>query len=260
MDFFRVSKSVKAWALPLAFAAGALFVVAGCGPYATNVAAVVTPTPVPTASPTPTLPPLPSSTPFSVSSSQAIASNPTSAPIIVTQPTAAGVTGSVTLPVTSVPPGTAITTTVSSSPPPGLPPLSFARQPASVGRVALAGNYTVIFYVCYTSSNSITGNGDPVFIETIPSGYPTTGVDYYYAIAQNGAWAFGYAGPGTITGQQVTLTGSYPITLNANTQQCFAFYEQPSSAPTPTPPPSPSPVPSPSPTASPTGAAAVGIQ
>jgi hypothetical protein len=246
MDFFRVPSGVKAWFLPLAFAVGATLVIAGCGG-GTSTAPIVIATPVPP----PTPPPIPNSTPFSVASTQAIVASATSTPVVIAQPTAAGVGGTVTLPVTSVPPGTSVTTTVSSSPPPGLPPLAFGRQPVSVERTTQAGNYTVIFYVCYNSSNSMTGSGNPVFVETIPSGYPTTGVDYYYAIYQNSAWAFGYAGPGVISGQQVTLTGSYPITLTAQVQQCFAFYEQSSAAPTPTPPPSPAPTP--------TGAIGIGI-
>lgn len=262
MDFFRVSKSVKAWALPLAFAAGALFVVAGCGPYATNGAAV------PAASPTPTAPPVPSSTPFTVASTQAIVASATATPIVVVQPSAAGISGSVTLPVTSVPPGTTITTTVSSSPPPGLPPFSLGRQAQAV-RIAdaLPPGSTYVETVTLQSTTDLVGSADPVFVETLASTYPTTGVNYFLGILQNGAWAYGYAGPGTIVtvsgGIQVTLTGVYPVNLTANVPTYFVLYEQSTAdtpaTPPPSPTPSPTPTPTPTPAPTPTGAIGVGI-
>jgi hypothetical protein len=156
----------------------------------------------------------------------------------------------------STPPSgsTTVTITVSATPPPGVPALSLARRAAQSVRDPLSTAINVVLYESYTTSQNTTETGDPVFTIGLPNGYPTTGVLYYLAIFQSGAWQLGYA-PGVYNAgfSTVTLTGAYPLVFTANTPQNFALYYQASTDPTPSPPPSPTP------TTAPTGGVGVGL-
>jgi hypothetical protein len=251
MNRFRFFLLRKEWSLRLALAFGVacIAVGAGCTSSTVYVPATVTPT-APAATATP--PPLPSTSPFGASNSVNVQA--TSAAQTISGPSVSGFQGNLTAPLASPSPGTQVTVTIGSTPPPGFPPLGHERAVQAVSRVALDTTIETVLYICYTANQQVTESGNPVFAITLPNGYTPTGLIYYLAIFLNNAWAFGYAGPGSISGNVVTLTGAWPLTFGANQQQCFSLYGQASSAPAPTPPPQPTP------TAAATGAAAIGIQ
>lgn len=144
--------------------------------------------------------------------------------------------------------GTTVTVTTSNTPPSGLPASLAFRSAQSVRRDALASGITNVLYQTYTTTTTVTETGNPVFTLGLPNGAPTTGVSYFLAIYENGAWQYGYAS-GTIdasvaTAPTVTLTGVFPLTFTINAPVYIKLYYQSSSDPVPTAPPTPSPAPS----------------
>jgi hypothetical protein len=141
--------------------------------------------------------------------------------------------------------GTTVTVTTSDNPPNGIPAGLVNRDAQSARRDALATGITTVLYETYTTTTTVTETGNPVFTIGLPAYAPTTGVTYYLAILENGAWQYGYA-VGVINAgvPSVTLTGAFPITFTVQTPVYFKLYYQASSDPAPTTPPTPTPAPS----------------
>ena len=141
--------------------------------------------------------------------------------------------------------GTTVTITTGNTPPAGVPASLANRDAQSARRDELAASITTVLYQTYTTTSTVTETGNPVLTIGIPATEPTTGVTYYLAILENGAWQYGYA-VGVINAgvPSVTLTGAFPITFTVQTPVYFKLYYQASSDPAPTTPPTPTPAPS----------------
>jgi hypothetical protein len=141
--------------------------------------------------------------------------------------------------------GTTVTITTADNPPNGIPAGLATRGAQSARRDTLASGITDVLYQTYTTTSTVTETGDPSFTFGIPATDPTTGVTYYLAILENGAWQYGYA-VGTINAAvpSVTLVGAFPLTFTVDTPVYLKLYYQSSSDPAPTTPPTPTPAPS----------------
>jgi hypothetical protein len=145
--------------------------------------------------------------------------------------------------------GTTVTITTGNNPPAGVPASLANRDPLAERRDALANSITNVLYQTITSTSTVTETGDPSFMYVLPGGDPTTGVTYYMAILENGAWQYGYSGAGTVntsvpSAPTVTLTGMFPLTFVIQTPLNLKLYYQASADPAPTTPPTPTPAPS----------------
>lgn len=256
MRGLRLSLGVKEWTLRLALVVAALgiAVAVGCSPTTTYA-----PAPTPTSPSTPSVTPPPFPTPgFSTASTQ-VTAVATTGGLPVPFPSVGGISGQVLLPVVSPSPGTIITTTISSTPPTGVPVLASFRQAASARAPFAfdASQITPLFYMTFFANYPVQTSGAPQFTIFLPASYTNiTGVVYYLAYYYNGAWQPGYAGPATVSGTAVTLTGSFALDLDSNLTN-LGLYALPSTASTPPPAPSPNPTASPSPV--PSGSVGIGI-
>jgi hypothetical protein len=177
----------------------------------------------------------------------------TAAPQAVSIPPAAGLSGTITLPAATIPPGTSVDVTTTTTAPAGVAPLAFGRSPQAV-REARSSGLEVLYYQGLRFTQTVTFPGYPAFTIALPAGYdPTKGV-FELAFYDGLGWTYPVGGPGTANGQQLVFSSAAgPVTYQANQTYYFALYYAPAPpAPTPTPTASPSPTPSPSPTASPT--------
>lgn len=230
----------------------ALSALAACGggagsstPPFTSGTATVTPPPS-----VPTLAPATAATTVPLSSA-------TAQPQTVAIPPAAGLSGSITLPAATIPPGTSVDVTTTTTAPAGVAPLAFGRSPQSM-RAAQSSGLEVLYYQGLRFTQTLTFPGYPAFTIGLPAGYdPSKGV-FELAFYDGLGWTYPIGGPGTASGQQISFPSAPgPVTYQANRTYYFALYYAPAPpAPTPTPTaspsPTPTPTPSPSPTASPT--------
>ena len=221
----------------------------------------------------------PTTGPVGFTASNTVSVSTTSGPVTVPLPSAAGFSGQATLPVTNVPSGTQLTQTLTSSAPSGIPALSRLRRGSASFRFVRDAQTQPLLYLCFTSNAGFTLSGDPTFLIALPSNASAT-ASYYLAFFDGSSWSMDYAGPASPSGGDVQLTGSSPITFNAQVQECVALYQSSSTisatatptvaptaaptaassspaVPTPTPTPTSSPTPSPSPSSS--GGGNVGI-
>ncbi|HTD37350.1 MAG TPA: hypothetical protein VK669_07540 [Candidatus Limnocylindrales bacterium] len=202
---------------------------------------------------TPTAPPsVPTLAPATAATTVPLSSS-TAQPQAVAIPPAAGLSGSITLPAATIPAGTSLDVTTTTTTPGGVTPLAFGRSPQSV-RAARSSGLEVLYYQGLRFTQTLTFPGYPAFTIGLPAGYdPSKGV-FELAFYDGLGWTYPVGGPGTASGQQISFPSAPgPVTYQANQSYYFALYYAPAPpAPTPTPTASPSPTPSPSPTASPT--------
>lgn len=166
----------------------------------------------------------------------------------------------------TVPPASgaaSVTFTLSATQPGGSPVVqSIRRSPQTIGGTGT----TPVVFMTLTSTVTVTLGATPAYSFTVPAGTITAGEISYLAVYDPTAnpqtgWST-FAGPGTVSGNTVTFTGTagsdqltagvtYDIVLFTVTSALGS----PSGAPTATPVPTPSPTasPSPSPTATASG-------
>lgn len=174
--------------------------------------------------------------------------------------TSAGITTTAILPAGNT--AATVTESVTTKPPGRLPALDLTRAAAQRGRAALSGADLAILYVGFVSSPSVTLNGTPSLTFTFPV---PAGQSYYLATYESSGWVYPTAGPGSISGSNVTFASTSAATTLSSTPLYIALYSvatgasaSPSAAPSASPSPSaslsPSPSPSPSPTLAPVAA------
>jgi hypothetical protein len=151
---------------------------------------------------------------------------------------------------------TLVTESLLSSPPTGVPVLAAARNAATSSTrrsVADANALAPLDYVEFSSSATVTIAAGGTLSFTLPQ--IASGVTYNLAEFSATGWTQPVAGPGTVNGMTVTLSGLPSFTVASGSSVIFALYSV-SSSPSPSPSPTPSPSPSPSPTPVPTPVAA----
>ncbi len=218
----------------LAFATiGSSLFVAGCGG-----SSVLTPQPAATL--TPSSPVLPVEAAFSATSVIRPAASTTATSLQVPLPGNATYSGEATFPVASVPPNLILTLTYSNGAPSGVKPFSIVRSPgvtaasavtktvASTTLEPLQEHSTDTVYGCFAANYLVTLNAPPQFRFVLPPNFAPSGVDFYLALLQNGAWSSNYGGPGTVvtssTATSVTITGRFPFSIPAGGNICAALY------------------------------------
>lgn len=214
----------------------------------------IPPSPTPTVAPT--APPIPASTPYAAATTTALATptpaptGQTPAPISVPLPSptaSAGVSGSVALPAgsgSSIPAGTTLAQTLTNQAPSGISTLVTLLR----SRLA-APNISIIAYVGEEFSAPVTLSAPPSFSFTLSPSNIVSGASYYVALydPMNAAlgWQLGFEGPGALSGDSLSFTGTGgAMTFAANQQYWFGLYAASTAAATPTPAPSATPVPS----------------
>jgi hypothetical protein len=234
---FRATK----FRLPLALSVLA-FVAAGCGPSG------IATTPIGR----PTAPPLTGSAAFANTSVVTPAASSTSTTVSEPLPGGGSYSGTIALPLASVPSNLQLSLSYSSSAPSGIGALSAARATTVGTRSPLDGINSDAVYACFQSNAAITLNAAPQYTFTLPPAFAPSGSVFYLAIFQGGQWAPGYGGPGTVANTSssttVTIAGIYGFTVAPNQPVCVALFARWSNDPSPTPA---TPLPTPSPTSTP---------
>ena len=165
-----------------------------------------------------------------------------STPQPISIPPAAGLSGTLTLPAATIPPGTTLNVQTTTVAPTGVPALAHGRSVLATGSSGLE----VLYYQGLAFSQTVTFPGFPAFTIALPSGYDPSVGSYGIAFYDGTGWHYPVGAPGTPSGQQITFTSAPgPVTYQANQVYFFALYYAPS-------PPSPTPTPTAAPTASPT--------
>lgn len=249
--------------------------IAACGPPSRGYtpapsSPTQTPTSSPSSQPAATAPPIATAAPFTASQQTALPTitappaGQTPQPVPVTLPTtAAGIGGSISLPIAnaaSIPAGTQVQTTLTSTAPSGLPaltPLTIKRYLQARGvHVDADGNSVILLYLYVAFSAGVTTATQPPITFTLPSNEIATGANYYVALYDSTrpslGWQLGFEGPGTISASQVAFAGNpSPFTFAPFQFYYFALYAQAGSVATPSPAPTQSPTPEPTPTPTP---------
>lgn len=138
-------------------------------------------------------------------------------------PSAGGFGGSVTLPAATAPAGAALTIEASTSQPDGLLiPQSALRRPSDVGGLS------VLFFLTFTPSMTVTFNGFPTFAIAVP---PASNAAGQFFLALSGPAVAGVPaqfrtlGPARVDATTLSFTGfSDTLTLQAGTRYTFALY------------------------------------
>jgi hypothetical protein len=138
-------------------------------------------------------------------------------------PTSGGFGGSVTLPAATVPAGATMKIEANTSQPDGvLIPQSALRRPSDVGGLS------VLFFLTFTPSVTITFNGFPSFAVNVP---PTKNAAGQFFLALSGPAVAGVPvqfrtlGPAGVDGTTVAFTGfTDTLTLQSGTRYTFALY------------------------------------
>ena len=217
-------------------------VVAAAVTYAACDSTSTGPAPVPVANPTAV--PIPALSFAAVSSTSAAAAG------VSSLPAGAPVGGSIDFGTgVSIPPGTVVTTTLTSTAPTGIPTLSALLHKTLAKRSTEAANgaIAVLAYVDLLFSNAVTFAQQPSFTMSFPAADVTT-ANYYLAAYDptrpSLGWQLGFEGPGTkLNATTIVFTGaSAPFTFAQNATYYFAPYAISTTAVAPTPAPSISPV------------------
>jgi len=138
-------------------------------------------------------------------------------------PSSGGFGGSVTLPAGTAPAGATMTIEASTTQPSGLVlPQSAQRQPSDVGGVS------ILFFLTFTPSVTVTFNGFPSFAITVPTAKNAAG-QFFFALsgpAVSGVQAqFRTLGPAGVNATTLQFTGfTDTLTLQAGTRYTFALY------------------------------------
>ena len=220
----------------------------------------------------PAAPPLSNTSAFTTSSTVAATGSSTATTLSEPLPASGTYSGSIALPVASVPAGTSLKLTYSSTPPQGVSAFSDARSSASASSRSIQDALSSdAVYACFQSSTSLTLTSGPQYQFALPAAFAPANSLYYLALLQGGQWAPGYGTPATVanvTGSTVvSISGIFGFQLPPNQNVCVALFARwnysaspvpatplPSASPTvsATATPSPLPTASPAPTASPT--------
>jgi len=144
----------------------------------------------------------------------------TSAAATVTLPPVGGYTATASFPSSDASGPVAISSTVSTTRPSGLPALqSGSRVPKTIAT-------HVYLFLAFVSPVTITFTGLPGFTMTMPSTVNTSAEQFYLAVYANGAWQEPAVGPAAVQGQQISfpeISGN-PVTMQANTPVYIALY------------------------------------
>lgn len=161
----------------------------------------------------------------------------------------------------AIAPGTQIATQLQNTAPAGLPSLaSLLRRPESARTMASGSPISVIAYLYVLFNQDVLLSQAPSFTFALPSSDVVPGANYYLAMYDPNTpslgWQLGFEGPGTVSGNSLTFTGSSSSTyFQAWTAYYLGLYAAPATAATPTPAPSVAPTMAPTvaPSALPTG-------
>jgi hypothetical protein len=134
--------------------------------------------------------------------------------------TTASISSSLTLPVASS--ATAVTESISTTPPGSTPALAGAR--AAQHARAIDALSSPIVYLEITDTESVTFSGSPGIVFTLPT--TTTGISYELASYSNGSWNNTAAGPVTGSGTTVTFpeTSTGSTTISPSVPEIVALY------------------------------------
>lgn len=138
-------------------------------------------------------------------------------------PSADGFGGSVTLPAATAPAGATMTIDASTTQPDGaVVPQSALQRPSDVGGLS------VLFFLTFTPSVTVTFNGFPSFAVNVP---PTRNAAGQFFLALSGPAVAGVSaqfrtlGPAGVDGTTLAFTGfTDTLTLRAGTRYTFALY------------------------------------
>lgn len=188
---------------------------------------------------------MPTLAPASAASSVPLAAGPASAqPVAI--PPAGGVSGSLMLPAATIPAGTSLNVSTSTTLPAGLTALNAGRRVQSAG-------FEVLYYQGLQFTQTVTFSGYPAFTINLPAGYDPSRGFFYLAFFDGSGWTYPLGAAAVPNGQVLNFAAAAgPVTYNANQFYYFALYYAPTPpSPTPTPTSSPSPAPTATATASP---------
>ncbi|HEY0381915.1 MAG TPA: hypothetical protein VGC72_06925 [Candidatus Elarobacter sp.] len=163
-------------------------------------------------------------------------------------PPAAGLSGSLTLPATTLPANDTLTITTTTTIPSGVAPLAAGRNVR-----ATSSGLEVLYYQGLQFTQVTTFPAYPAFVISLPPGYdPSQGV-FGIAFYDGNGWTYPLGSAGVPNGQTLSFSAaSGPVTYQANRSYYFALYYSPTPpSPTPTPTATPVPTATPTPTSTP---------
>lgn len=161
----------------------------------------------------------------------------TSSSVTLPTLTSAGATVTGTLPSANA--IAAVSESISASVPSGVPALAVSRTTASTRALQALPAATPIEYVEFSSSTSVTFSAGGTLSVALPQ--LTAGVSYDLAEYATPNWTAPVAGPGTLAGTTVTLSGLPSFTVGPGAPLIFVLYSIVASG-SPSPSPSPAPV------------------
>lgn len=145
----------------------------------------------------------------------------TNAPTTVALPATAGVSGAIVLPPVKASSGATLRITTATQPPAGAPQLQSIRRTQS-------GALSVLFFITFQSSETITFPTLPAITIDLPSSTSTAG-QFFYAFsdpnATDVALKFRTEGPARVDATTLGFrASSTPLTIPAEQEVVFAFY------------------------------------